>query len=124
MQKSAAVEKLLAGIAITSAFTALDFIVHIQSPALAAVPEFYYTNKIIYGSIYAIALIFALDWLKIRSIIVKSAIFAIVIAGLLQLRYLFYYNYSTFFHLVIFPAHAIILFVLVVLYFKYRSNAK
>jgi hypothetical protein len=123
MKTEAIVEKILGVVAVVAAFTFFDYLVHtLVGGEVAAVPSFYYTHKIVFASIYAIVLVFLLDRFKINNLFVKSAIFAVVITLLLQLRYLFFYNYSAFFHEVVIPSHILILFIVSSVYFSFEAK--
>ena len=123
MKKQAIAEKIFGAVAVVAIFTFLDYLVHTLSGGeIAAVPSFYYTHKIIFASIYAIVLVFLLGWFKINNVFVKSAIFAVVITGFLQIRYLLYYSYSAFFHEVVISSHILILFIISAIYFSFEAK--
>lgn len=112
-------EKLIASVIyaffIILLFTFIDFIVHSLS-AEYAVPSWYYTNKIIYGTILAtIILYFAKNY---KDAAVKAVLVATVTSILLQIRY-YLLGYSIDFVISFLIIHFIILYGVTYLFFKY-----
>src|SRR3972149_5667164 len=100
-------------------FTFLDWIVH-QSFSFLAVPKEYFTNKIIYGVLWAFlaSLVF-----RKKSIPVQAALITIITVALLQVRY-FLYGYSWLFQIVIIPMHLILLYLALLISLKLFSRIK
>ncbi|HLF53944.1 MAG TPA: hypothetical protein VI544_02085 [Candidatus Nanoarchaeia archaeon] len=94
-------------------FTFFDFTAHNISPDYG-VPSWYFTNKIIYGTIIGF-----ITYLFIRKkpIIQKSLILSAVVSILLQIRY-FFIGYSISFVLSFLLIHFIILFIVSYVGFK------
>lgn len=94
-------------------FTFIDYVVHTISPDYG-VPNWYFTQKIIYGTIVAF-----ITYLFIRSkpIVQKSLILSAVISVLLQLRYLIL-GYSMSFVLMFLVIHFVILYIVSWVAFK------
>ncbi len=93
-------------------FTLIDAFIHSLSPEYA-VPDYYFRNKIIFGTIIGfITYLF----IKNKSLFTKSLIFSVVISVLLQIRYaLEGYNLKfviefLFFHFLILLFTSIIIF--------------
>lgn len=106
-------------------FTLIDALVHSLS-ADYAVPDYYFRNKIIFGTIIGFV---AYLFVKNKSLFTKSLIFSVTISVLLQIRYaLEGYNLKfviefLFFHFLILLFTSIIIFKLSKKYLKGGSKS-
>ncbi len=86
-------------------FTFFDFLIHSLSKEYA-VPDYYFKNKIIYGTLIGfITYLF----LKNKSIFTKALIFSSIVSVLLQIRYYFIEHYALNFVLEFLVIHFLIL---------------
>lgn len=89
-------------------FTGLDYLLHrlleTQGVITDVVGQQYFVNKLVFGSLIALAVFFA--WLPRFSAfgLRRETFFVLSVVLLLQLRYL-YAGYGPLFHLVFIPAH-------------------
>lgn len=86
-------------------FTFFDWLVH-QSSLILEVPLWYFQNKIIFGTLYAVMAGFFVSDYSLKK---QAAIITMLTVTLLQIRY-FLSGYTWEFHVIIFPVHLIILF--------------
>ncbi len=100
-------------------FTFFDWIVH-NSTTFLTVPREYFTNKIIYGTIWAFLafLIF-----RKKSIQMQAVLITIITVALLQIRY-FLYGYSWLFQIIVIPMHLIFLYLALLISLKLFSRIK
>ena len=77
---------LVFNLAIILAFTAVDYLTHHLNWNLWSVPEYYFKDKIIFGTFWGIVAYFVLRKWKV-SLAVKSFVYSAIIAVLLQIRY-------------------------------------
>lgn len=89
---------------IISILTFIDYIVHLLNEEYA-VPFYYFTNKIIYGTIFGF-----ITYLFIRklNLLTKALILSAVVSTLLQIRY-FLQGYPLYFVILFLIIHFIIL---------------
>ncbi|MEN9626288.1 MAG: hypothetical protein RL557_616 [archaeon] len=78
---------------ITSIATFIDFLVH-SSSASFYVPFEYYQNKVIFATIWGMVILFVVR--KMKNMHLKSFIFSLFIAAVLQVKY-FFQGYDLFF---------------------------
>ncbi|MBI5001873.1 hypothetical protein HZC31_00645 [Candidatus Woesearchaeota archaeon] len=78
-----------------------------QSSQMLEVPLWYFTNKILYGTLWACLAGLFVTKLSIPK---QAAVITIVTVTLLQIRYLLY-GYPVLFHLIVFPEHLFFLYV-------------
>lgn len=102
-------------IGIILVFTFLDYLVH-QLSTEYAVPDYYFRNKIIYGSLWAILFYFIIrKWNK--GTVLKSLVFSALISIVLQARYA-YEGYSWEFVIEFLFFHFFILWIVSGIAFK------
>ena len=106
---------VLSIITIILIFAFFDYLVH-QLSAEYFVPDYYFTNKIIYGCLWGFVFYFLLRKLK-TNIVFKSAVFSALISIVLQVRY-FYEGYSMKFVIEFLFYHFFILWVVSYLTFR------
>ncbi|MBI2565154.1 hypothetical protein HYV79_04180 [Candidatus Woesearchaeota archaeon] len=99
--------EFLASFVIILLFTLIDWLVH-QAHWSLSVPPGYFSNKIIFGTIYFFISILIFEKLNYLH---KTLVATTITVFLLQIRYIVT-GYSLLFHSVIFPAHFIILFLI------------
>ncbi len=87
-------------------FTFFDYVIHSLSQDYS-VPAWYFTNKILYGTIIGFVTYL---FVRKKPIIQKSIILSAVVSILLQIRY-YLYGYSVQFVLLFLVIHFIILFI-------------
>jgi len=94
-------------------FTLVDFVIHSLSPDYA-VPDRYFRNKAIYGTLYGV-LLFLL--VRKQPLLARSLIFSFVLSALLQTRYLLE-GYPLNFVFLFLGIHFIILLPLSFVFFR------
>ena len=98
-------------------FTFIDFLIHSLKEGWS-VPDYYFRNKIIFGSIIGLITYF---FVKNKRLLIKSLIFSVVVSILLQIRY-FLEGYSIKFVIEFLAIHFIILFVVSLIIFKFLEK--
>ena len=98
-------------------FTFIDFLIHSLKEGWS-VPDYYFRNKIIFGSIIGLITYF---FVKNKRLLIKSLIFSVVVSILLQIRY-FLEGYSIKFVIEFLAIHFIILFVVSLIIFKFLGK--
>lgn len=94
-------------LAAVLAFTGLDWFVHQSHPTLS-VPSWYFTNKILYGTLWAF-----LSSLTFRTqgIPKQAALITFITVSLLQINYIMSGYYTLFFHAVVYTEHLVFLYL-------------
>ena len=98
-------------------FTLIDIFVHSLSEEYA-VPDYYYRNKIIFGTLIGFITYF---FVKKKKLLTKSLIFSAVVSILLQIRY-FLEGYSKLFVFEFLVLHFLMLFPVSLIIFKTLEN--
>ncbi|MFA4952753.1 MAG: hypothetical protein WC584_00870 [Candidatus Pacearchaeota archaeon] len=97
--------------------TFIDFLIHSLSKEYA-VPDYYFRNKIIFGTIIGLIIYFLV---KNKNPLIKSLTFSVVVSVLLQIRY-FLEGYPIRFVIEFLAIHFIILFIVSIITFKYLKR--
>ncbi len=101
-------------------FAGIDYFVHSLNEADWGVPGYYFTNKIIYGIIWGLVAYFLIRrWKAVKKI--RSLIFSVVVAAILQIRYA-YEGYSMSFVLLFLVLHFLILWPVSYLIFRFMKE--
>ncbi len=98
-------------------FTFVDFLIHSLSKEYS-VPDYYFRNKIIYGTIIGLIIYFLT---RNKKPLIKSLIFSVVVSVLLQIRY-FLEGFSLEFVFEFLIIHFLILFIISLLIFKFLEK--
>ncbi len=100
-------------------FTFFDWVLH-QSNSALDVPSWYFTNKIMYGTLWACVTSFFVQKYSLK---IQAVLITVITVSLLQIRYLLY-GYPLEFHAIIFPAHLVLLYfaVYAALYIKRKKS--
>ena len=95
-------------------FAEFDFLIHLLKVEYS-VPDWYFTNKVIYGTIIGF---FTYLFIKNTAPLKKSLIFSVVVCTLLQVRYAISGYYTASFVILFLIIHFLILFPLSYIVFK------
>ncbi len=106
---------LIAGVIIV--FTFVDYLFHIIDPEYA-VPDRYFRNKVIFGTIYSFIIYF---FVRKLPPVIASLILALVVSSVLQIRY-YFEGYGIEFVILFLGIHFFILWPISWIFFEYKDR--
>ena len=116
---------LFVSLIIVGLFTAIDALFHIVIPGFNVSTQ-YFVNKVLFGTILTfIALLIVQAFPRNTKSVYKwykSLSIAITVSSLLQLRYLFAFNYSAAWNWTVLIVHVIILETILLIYYLWFDN--